>query len=211
MRPNVTVVDQPVVRVEPDAIVTADGTRHPTDVLIFGTGFATTDFLATIPVSGQNGDTLAEEWSDGARAYLGTAVPGFPNCYFLYGPNTNLGHNSILFMVERQVNLILQALAVQTGAGQATGPGAEPRPAPLVGVGIGAYRRDDERTQRLMTSTAWVTGCTSWYKSASGRVTNNWPTWTFRYWYDTLRLRPADVGLVDQPQRARPTTETLRH
>jgi cation diffusion facilitator CzcD-associated flavoprotein CzcO len=206
MRPNVTVVDQPVVRVEPDAIVTADGTRHPTDVLIFGTGFSTTDFLATIPVTGQNGDALADEWRDGARAYLGTAVPGFPNCYFLYGPNTNLGHNSILFMVERQVNLILQALAVQTRAAH-TGTD----PAPLVGVGIGAYRRDDERTQRLMASTAWVTGCTSWYKSASGRVTNNWPTWTFRYWYDTLRLRPADVGLIDRYKAGRTTPDGASH
>ena len=127
-------------------------------------------------------------------------MPGFPNCYFLYGPNTNLGHNSILFMVERQVNLILQALAVQTRAGRKAHPGTDEPPAPLVGVGIGAYRRDDERTQRLMASTAWVTGCTSWYKSDSGRVTNNWPTWTFRYWYDTLRLRPADVGLIDRPK-----------
>jgi cation diffusion facilitator CzcD-associated flavoprotein CzcO len=211
MRPNVTVVDQPVVGVEPDAVVTADGTRHPTDVLIFGTGFSTTDFLATIPVTGQNGDTLSNEWRDGARAYLGTAVPGFPNCYFLYGPNTNLGHNSILFMVERQVNLILQAMAVQTRAGRRAGPDTDPPPAPLVGVGIGAYRRDDERTQRLMASTAWVAGCTSWYKSASGRVTNNWPTWTFRYWYDTLRLRPADVGLINRPPAAGSTADHRRH
>ncbi len=97
-------------------MVTADGTRRPADVLIFGTGFSTTDFLAHIPVTGEGGRTLAEAWADGARAYLGTAVPGFPNCYLLYGPNTNLGHNSILFMVERQLNLVLQALAVQTAA-----------------------------------------------------------------------------------------------
>jgi cation diffusion facilitator CzcD-associated flavoprotein CzcO len=204
MRPNVTVVDQPVVGVEPNAVVTADGTRHPTDVLIFGTGFSTTDFLAAIPVTGQDGATLHDAWADGARAYLGTAVPGFPNCYLLYGPNTNLGHNSILFMVERQVNLILQAMAVQTRAG--AGGGADRSSRPLVGVGLGAYRRDDERTQRLMASTAWVAGCTSWYKSASGRVTNNWPTWTVRYWYDTLRLRPTDLGLVNPhpPASARP-------
>jgi hypothetical protein len=68
--------------------------------------------------------------------------------------------------------------------------------APLVGVGVDAYRRDDQRTQRLMTRTAWAANCRSWYKTATGRVTNNWPTWTVRYWYDTLRLRPSDVGLV---------------
>jgi cation diffusion facilitator CzcD-associated flavoprotein CzcO len=189
MRPNVTVVEESIDHIEPDAVVTADGTRRPADVLVFGTGFSTTDFLAHIPITGLGGKALADEWHDGARAYLGTAVPGFPNCYLLYGPNTNLGHNSILFMVERQVNLILQAMALQVGAGGH-------RAAPLIGVEPDAYQRDDQRTQRLMATTAWVAGCTSWYKSASGRVTNNWPSWTVRYWYDTLRLRPSDLGVT---------------
>ena len=121
MRPTVEVVDEPIDHIEADAVVTADGRRRPADVLIFGTGFSTTDFLAHIPVVGEGGQTLAEAWSDGAHAYLGTAVPGFPNCYLLYGPNTNLGHNSILFMVERQINLILQAMAVQVRVGGGTG------------------------------------------------------------------------------------------
>ncbi len=196
-RPNVTVVGQAIDRIEPDAVVTTDGRRRPADVLIFGTGFSTTDFLAPIPVAGVGGRTLAQEWGAGAHAYLGTAVPGFPNCYLLYGPNTNLGHNSILFMVERQINLILQAMAVQTRA--AAGP------APLVGVDAEAYERDDQRTQRLVSTTAWVANCTSWYKAASGRVTNNWPTWTVRYWYDTLHLRPSDVGLIDHQPLDEPT------
>jgi cation diffusion facilitator CzcD-associated flavoprotein CzcO len=190
LRPNVSVVDVPISHVEAGAVVTADGRRHPADVLIFGTGFSTTDFLSHIPITGEGGRTLAAEWSDGARAYLGTAVPGFPNCYFLYGPNTNLGHNSILFMVERQMNLVLQAMAVQTDA---TGNSS----APLVGVDPAAYHRDDQRTQRMMAGTAWVANCRSWYKAASGRVTNNWPSWTIRYWWDTLRLRPTDMGLIE--------------
>jgi cation diffusion facilitator CzcD-associated flavoprotein CzcO len=189
MRPNVSVVDQAISHIEADAVVTVDGQRHLTDVLIFGTGFSTTDFLSHIPVTGADGKSLAEAWRAGARAYLGVAVPGFPNCYLLYGPNTNLGHNSILFMVERQMNLILQAMAVQTRATTDKTP-------PLVGVNADAYQRDDERTQRLMERTAWVANCRSWYKAATGRVTNNWPTWTFRYWFDTLRLRPSDVGLT---------------
>jgi cation diffusion facilitator CzcD-associated flavoprotein CzcO len=211
MRPNVTVVEEPIDHIEPDAVVTADGTRRPADVLVFGTGFSTTDFLAHIPITGLGGRALADEWRDGARAYLGMAVPGFPNCYLLYGPNTNLGHNSILFMVERQVNLILQAMALQVGA-------AGHQAAPLIGVEPDAYQRDDRRTQRLMATTAWVAGCTSWYKSASGRVTNNWPSWTVRYWYDTLRLRPSDLGVTtpaatlphQPPGRATPPAPTLR-
>jgi cation diffusion facilitator CzcD-associated flavoprotein CzcO len=186
MRPNVEVVDQPIDHIEADAVVTADGERRPVDVLIFGTGFSTTDFLAHIPVTGEAGRSLADEWAGASHAYLGMAVAGFPNCYLLYGPNTNLGHNSILFMVERQINFILQALAVQTTE-------LGDRDAALVGVDRAAYQRDDQRTQRLMAGTTWVSGCTSWYKAATGRVTNNWPTWTVRYWYDTLRLRPTDL------------------
>ena len=86
LRPDVEVVDEPIDHLEPDAVVTADGGRRPADVLIFGTGFSTTDFLAHIPVLGEGGVTLADTWKDGARAYLGSAVPGFPNCYVLYGP-----------------------------------------------------------------------------------------------------------------------------
>jgi cation diffusion facilitator CzcD-associated flavoprotein CzcO len=188
-RPDVEVVDQPIDHVEPDAVVTADGRRHQVDVLVFGTGFESTDFLGHLPVTGRHGRTLRQEWEGGARAYLGTAVPDFPNCYLLYGPNTNLGHNSILFMVERQINLVLQALAVQTTA-------MREAENPLVGVDRAAYETDDRRTQRMMTRTAWVAACHSWYKDAAGRVTNNWPTWTVRYWLDTLRLRPSDVGVT---------------
>ena len=202
MRSHVEVVEEPIERIEADAVVTADGRRRPADVLIFGTGFSTTDFLAHIPVTGEGGRTLAEAWEDGARAYLGTAVPGFPNCYVLYGPNTNLGHNSILFMVERQLNLVLQALALQTAATRyAEGP--------LVAVSPEAYRLDDQRTQKMMAGTAWVADCRSWYKTASGRVTNNWPTWTVRYWYDTLRLRSSELGIV-APARAEATESAAR-
>ncbi len=134
-------------------------------------------------MTGVGGRCLSDAWSEGAHAYLGSAVAGFPNCYVLYGPNTNLGHNSILFMVERQLNLVLQALAAQTGRPPAR------RTAASVGVREAAYVRDDRHTQRRMGRTAWAANCTSWYKDATGRITNNWPTWTVRYWWDTLRIR----------------------
>jgi cation diffusion facilitator CzcD-associated flavoprotein CzcO len=200
LRPEVDVVTTPVDHIESDAVVTADGTRYPADVLIFGTGFVTTEFLGHLPVAGRGGRTLADAWRDGARAYLGTAVPDFPNCYFLYGPNTNLGHNSILFMVERQVNLVLQAIAVQTRA-------SDGGRTPGVAVSQEAYQREDERTQALMAHTTWVGTCSSWYKNASGRVTNNWPTWTIRFWFDTLRLRDQDLSTVDTGRPSSRTTE----
>jgi cation diffusion facilitator CzcD-associated flavoprotein CzcO len=204
LRPDVRVVDSPVTRVEPDAVVTADGVRHPADVLIFGTGFSTTDFLSHIPVTGVGGRRLADAWAEGAHAYLGSAVADFPNCYLLYGPNTNLGHNSILFMVERQLNLILQAMALQARA--LTGASG---PAVAVAVSGPAYDRDDRDTQRLVSHTAWAADCTSWYKDAAGRITNNWPSWTVRYWWDTLRIRPDDfvVSTASPPTDAAVTRE----
>ncbi len=196
LRPNVSVVSEAIDHVEPDAIVTADGRRHPTDAIIFGTGFSTTDFLAEIAITGADGEMLSNRWEGGAHAYLGVAVPDFPNCYLLYGPNTNLGHNSILFMVERQINLILQAIAVQTRA-------AIDSDTARVEVTADAYRRADERVQSLMANTAWVAACRSWYKTATGRVTNNWPTWTVRYWWDTLRYRPDELTVASTGRRGR--------
>lgn len=178
MRPDVHVVGEAIDHVEPDGVVTVDGTRHSADVLVFGTGFRATDFLRHIPITGRGGRTLGAAWQGGAHAYLGVAVADFPNCFLLYGPNTNLGHNSILFMVERQLNLVLQSLAALTE--QST----------TIEVSDEAYGADDARIQDQMRSTPWVAACHSWYKTATGRVTNNWPTWTVRYWYDTLRLRP---------------------
>jgi len=186
LRPTVEVVTDPIDHVEPDAVVTADGQRRPADVLIFGTGFQTTDFLAHLPVTGRGGRTLAEAWSDGVRAYRGAGVPGFPNCWLLYGPNTNLGHNSILFMVERQFNLVLQALAVQTESGDLRSVGS-------VEITDEAYQRDDARVQKLVADTVWVGACRSWYKTATGRVTNNWPSWTVSFWRATLRLQRRDL------------------
>jgi cation diffusion facilitator CzcD-associated flavoprotein CzcO len=186
---NVRVVDRPIERIEADGVVTTDGRKRPADVIIFGTGFSTTDFLSHIDITGMGGRALAGAWERGAHAYLGVSAPSFPNCYFLYGPNTNLGHNSILFMVERQINLILQAMALQTRSGGPAG-------LPAIGVSDEAARQDDQRTQRLMARTAWVADCRSWYKDASGRVVNNWPTWSVRYWYDTLRLRTSRLGLL---------------
>ena len=137
LRPDVTVVDSPVARIEPDAVVTDDGTRHPADVAHLRHGLRRPP--TSCPTS-RSPASAAGRWPTpgprGAHAYLGTAVAGFPNCYLLYGPNTNLGHNSILFMVERQLNLVLQALALQIRSadrhGRRRGGGAP-----------GAYLRDD--------------------------------------------------------------------
>src|SRR5207248_5450091 len=99
-----------VVRIGPDGLFTADGTGHPADVIIYGTGFKAVEFLAPMQVSGLGGRRLREAWRGGAQAYLGITVSGFPNFFMLYGPNTNLGGNSIIYMLEGQVGYVLGAL-----------------------------------------------------------------------------------------------------
>ncbi len=180
-RDDVEVVDDPIVRVEPDAVVTADGTRREVDTIIVATGFATTDFLAPVEISGAHGRKLEDVWADGARAYEGIAVPGFPNSFILYGPNTNLNHNSIIFMLEAQYRWILRAIGVLRNGAR------------TVDVRAGAARRYDERIQQGLQQTAFAADCHSWYKTSSGRITNNWPGPTLRYWFDTRRFRRSDL------------------
>lgn len=178
-RPNVEVVTTAIERIVPDGIVTTDGTHHPADTLIFATGFETTSFLAPMEITGAGGRSLAEAWHDGAEAYLGVAVAGFPNLFLLYGPNTNLGHNSILFMIECQVGYVLRCLEMmreRNGRQLEVHPGA-----------MAAYNR---KLQNDLAHTTWAAGCTSWYKTASGKITNNWSGLTLDYWRRTRRPEP---------------------
>ncbi|MGH7439113.1 MAG: flavin-containing monooxygenase, partial [Polyangiaceae bacterium] len=172
-RPNVEVVTTPIGRVTAGGVVTEDGAERPADTLVFGTGFRSTDFLAPLDITGAAGRRLSEAWKDGAEAYLGMTVAGFPNLFVLYGPNTNLGHNSIVFMVECQVDYILGCIR-QIAEKRAAGPAAMDVRRDV----MDAYNRD---LQTRMRSTVWEAGCDSWYKTASGKVVNNWPDFTTAY------------------------------
>ncbi|GII76368.1 4-hydroxyacetophenone monooxygenase [Sphaerisporangium rufum] len=176
-RPNVDLVTTPIARVVPEGIETADGTVRAADTIVYATGFRTTEFLAPVEVTGRGGRPLAEVWKDGAEAYLGMAVPNFPNLFMLYGPNTNLGHSSIVLMIESQVRYIMGCLPLLS----ARGP-MEVRPESL-----DAWRA---ALDRAMARTVWEAGCRSWYKNASGRVTNNWPGPVATYRRITRRPRP---------------------
>jgi cation diffusion facilitator CzcD-associated flavoprotein CzcO len=179
-RSDVELVTSGVDRVTRDAVVTRDARRLPVDAIILATGFETNDFLAPIHVEGPGGRLLADEWKSGARAHLGITVAGFPNLFLMYGPNTNLGHNSIVFMIECQARYILDCLAKLEARGGASLD----------------LRRDvmdaaDERLQQRMAATTWSQTGKSWYKNADGRITNNWPGSTVEYWWKTRR---ADLG-----------------
>lgn len=176
-RPNVAVVTAPIAAIEADAVRTADGVAHPADVLIHATGFQTTAFLAPMEITGRDGRTLAEAWAGGARAYRGLTVAGFPNLFLMYGPNTNLGHNSIIFMIECQTRYVLEAIRTLRA-----------RDLAWLDVDPDAFAADDRRTQAALARTVWAAPERSWYKTADGRITNNWWGSTVRYWWTTRRF-----------------------
>ena len=178
-RPDVELVTAPITAVTPAGIRTADGVEHPCDILVYGTGFAAGDFLTPIRVTGREGEKLDQVWRDGAHAYLGLAVPGFPNMFLVYGPNTNSGNTSVIYFHEAQARYIVQAVrAIAAGS------------APLEVRPDVAAAYDDELQSRLAGS-VW-TACSSWYRTAGGRVVTNWPGLAGEYRRRTARLRPAD-------------------
>jgi cation diffusion facilitator CzcD-associated flavoprotein CzcO len=171
-RANVSVVTDSIRNIDKDAIVTADGTAHKADGIIFGTGFAATEFLVPMQVAGANGRDLHEVWRAGAQAHLGITVAGFPNFFMLYGPNTNLAHSSLVYMIEAQIRYVMACLTRL-----ATAHSIEVKP--------DAQARSNETLARRMTRTVWSKGCTSWYQTAEGRNTNNWPGYTFEFAWRT--------------------------
>ncbi len=191
-RNNVEIVTEPLRRMTADGLETVDGTRRLADTLIYATGFRTTEFLAPVMIYGRGGLSLDQAWQDGAEAYLGISLPGFPNLFMCYGPNTNLGHNSIIFMIEQQVDYILQCLQAMRERGLAA---LELREAVMAD-----WRRECEQG---LAQTVWATGCRSWYQNSAGRITNNWPYSTLTYWWRTRRLQLSDYHQL-APSRDRP-------
>jgi cation diffusion facilitator CzcD-associated flavoprotein CzcO len=176
-RRNVELVTDPIERVVPGGVVTASGTSREADVIIYGTGFKSLDFLAPMSVTGLGGRRLHETWRDGAEAYLGISVSGFPNFFMLYGPNTNLGGNSIIYMLEGQIGYVARALRFLE---EEHLDWLDVRPE--VQTAFNAWVAAASRT------TVWESGCHSWYTTASGRNTNNWPVHTFVYRHRVRRF-----------------------
>ncbi len=175
-RENVDLITTPIERVTADGVTTADGKEYAVDAVILATGFQTTEFLAPMAVHGANGCRLEDVWKEGARAYLGITVPGFPNFFMMYGPNTNLGHNSIIFMIECQASYIVDCIA-----------GVKARRASSIEVKHEVMVRWDARTQKKLARTVWAEAERSWYKRADGRITNNWSGTHTAYWWATRR------------------------
>src|SRR5699024_7165967 len=178
---HVHVETQGIDTVTAQGIRTTDGVEHAADVIIFGTGFKAADFLSPIQVTGNNGKTLAQAWQEGAEAYKGVSVAGFPNLFILYGPNTNLGHNSIIYMLESQFEYVLRCVKTMNK-----------KKARSIDVKANTMRKFSDAIQEQIDGTVWQAGCTSWYQNASGKNTNNWPTFTFKYRALTHSINPKD-------------------
>jgi cation diffusion facilitator CzcD-associated flavoprotein CzcO len=179
-RADVDLVTDPIDHVTEDAIVTTDGTVRPVDTIVLGTGFAATEFVAPMTVTGRDGVDLAEAWRSGAASHLGLSIAGFPNLFLLVGPNTGLGHNSLVFMMEAQLHWIVGALRHRRGHRVA---GLDLRPE----VQAASYAEVQDRMRR----TVWLSGCDSWYRSADGHIDTLWPGFTVEYWRRTRRFDPS--------------------
>jgi hypothetical protein len=191
----VEVVTGGIKAVGENYVITDDGNKHEIDTLILGTGFAASGFLAPMEVRGRQGLRLDAVWRDGAEAYLGMTVSGFPNLFMLYGPNTNLGHNSIVYMLESQIRYIKQAVLRM-------------RAAPGISFDLrgDTQSRFNEKLQQALRSTVWAAGCRSWYIADSGKIVNNWSGFTFVYRrltrefdlvnYEALTLARADTRMT---------------
>ena len=209
-RENVELVTDGIERVTPNGVLTNDGKEHPLDAIVCATGFQAAEAAAPFEIRGRGGRELNDEWKNGAEAYLGTTVTGFPNLFVLVGPNTGLGHNSMVFIIESQVAYVLDALKTM-----------RTRRLQSVEVKPDAQRVYNDRLQTRLAKTVWSTGgCKAWYTTRDGKNTTLWPGFTFEYRFRTRRFDPAPYVLEPvrpktgaEPQRraeCAPTTRSLR-
>jgi cation diffusion facilitator CzcD-associated flavoprotein CzcO len=176
-RANVELVTDGIDAVEPAGIRTADGRLREVDTIILGTGFRVADYLSSMEIRGRGGRDLNAVWRSSVRSYLGINVSGFPNLFLLMGPNTGLGHNSMIFMIEAQVRYAVSAILAMHRNGLAA---IDVRPE--IEQAFGAEMR------RKLANTVWTSGCSSWYMAPDGEVLL-WPGFTFDYWRRTRRIR----------------------
>ncbi|OTG82984.1 flavin-containing monooxygenase [Acinetobacter sp. ANC 4648] len=182
-RDNVELITEAIQEVTADSIITKDGKQHKIDCLIYGTGFITDPriYLKSFACYGQNNLELKEAWKDGAESFYGITTKDFPNLFQLLGPNTVLGHNSVIFMIESQTNYIIQMIQLvhktQTQA---------------ISVKAEAQDQFNQNVQKQLKGTVWQSGCVSWYQQDGGKNFSLWPTYTWKYWLETRKVNPAD-------------------
>lgn len=183
-RSNVDLIQNGIREVKAHSIVTQDGVEREVDCIIFATGFYATDNPIAGIVRGEGGQSLADAWVDGEEAYLGTLVKGFPNYFHIVGPNTGLGHNSMVFMIETQVAYIQRLFAHLKQSGSAA-----------IAVKPQVQDAYNQGLQARLKKSIWATGCQSWYQHKSGKITALWPDFTFKFWLRTRDFKASDYQL----------------
>ena len=188
-RDNVELVTDAIQELTADSIITKDGKMRKIDCLIYGTGFITDPRIYLQPFSciGEHGVELKQAWKDGAESYYGISHKGFPNLFQLLGPNTVLAHNSVIFMIESQVDYILQMMDLV----------AQSQSNAIV-VKDQVQDQFNHDVQDMLNNTVWQSGCVSWYQQDGGKNFALWPTYTWKYWLKTKSLHPSDFRLISK-------------
>ncbi len=204
-RKNVELVTDGILEVKENSIVTKDGVTRPADCIILGTGFIVDPriYMKDFPCTGLTGHNLVDDWKDGAEAYYGISVTGYPNMYQLVGPNTALGHNSIIFMIEAQVNYILDCMKTLKAQG-----------ADYANIKASVQQSFNEKVQANMKGTVWSSGCASWYQQDNGKNFTIWPWSTWKYWLETRKINASDyvwVKCQQQTSLSKKTALTTTH
>jgi cation diffusion facilitator CzcD-associated flavoprotein CzcO len=189
-RANVDLVTDSIAEVVPEGLRTADGALHEVDCIIWATGFATNDFMFPMEILGAGGASLREAWSGGAHAHLGMVVPGFPNMFILYGPNTNTSGGSIIVYLEAQTGYARMALEH-----------LRRRHAAAIDVRPEVEAASDRALQARFAGTAW-TECNSWYRDERGRIVANWPGYMREYLAYTRTLDTTQYDFIPLPDPA---------
>jgi cyclohexanone monooxygenase len=197
-QPHVDVVSSPARALRAQSLITEDGRELDVDVVVCATGYAAADYLGQIEVMGERGASLHETWRDGAYAYLGMTVPGFPNFFMLYGPNTNVGSNSVIFMLEAQAHYVVRALKY-----------LRRRKKSYVAVRAQTMADFIDKIDEWMDGTVWTTRCSSYFRAANGRVVTQWPRSARDFWTMVRRFRPAEYTF--DPPASQPEIHVEAH
>ena len=184
-RPNVELMSGALAEVRPRSVIDANGEEREVDAVILGTGFHVTDPLYAGQVRGRDGRLLSDVWQGSPRAYMGTAIPGFPNLFVLLGPNTGLGHSSMIYMIESQIEHVRRAIVAREETGAAT-----------IEVTPEAHAAYNDEIDSKLRGTVWDTGgCVSYYQDAKGRNATLWPDFTWRFRRRLAQLEPGAYAL----------------
>jgi cation diffusion facilitator CzcD-associated flavoprotein CzcO len=194
--PKTTLITERIARITPDGIVTCDGAQHPVDVIVYATGFHVTDSYTYVDVKGPRGEDLVDRWNrEGVVAHRGIAVAGMPNLFFLLGPNTGLGHTSVVFMIESQIRYVAAAIAA---CDRLDAQGLAPTRA--------AQDQFNDELQHKLAGSVWNTGgCSSWYLDEHGVNRTLWSGMTWQYWRATRWLKPTEYQFFGAGNGSRPT------